>query len=142
MTSQPLDNLVSVNKLKVEPADQVEFEGLVKSGRARLRDAHNETLALESRFDLAYNASHALSLAALRWKGYRSDSRYSVFQCLPHTLGLEAKVWKVLDHCHHLRNRGEYEGLMDVNKQLVDDLIVAAEVVLAEVERLRDKKRS
>lgn len=136
MTSQPLDNLVSVNKLKVEPGDQAEFDGLVKSGRARLRDAHNETLALESRFDLAYNASHALSLAALRWKGYRSDNRYIVFQCLPHTLGLEAKVWKVLDHCHHLRNRGEYEGFMDINKQLVDDLIVAAEVVLAAIDKL------
>lgn len=136
MTSHQLDNLISVNKLKAEPGDQAEFDGLVKSGRARLRDAHNETLALESRFDLAYNASHALSLAALRWKGYRSDSRFIVFQCLPHTLGLEAKVWKVLDHCHHLRNRGEYEGFMDMHKQLVDDLIAAAEVVLAEVDKL------
>jgi len=136
MTSQHLDNLVSVNKLKLEPGDQAEFDGLVKSGRTRPRDAHNETLALESRFDLAYNASHALSLAALRWKGYRSDSRYIVFQCLPHTLGIESKVWKVLDHCHHIRNRGEYEGFMDMNRQLVDDLIVAAEVVLAEVDKL------
>ena len=136
MTSRPLDNLVSVNKLKVEPGDLAEFDGLIKSGRARLRDAHNETLALESRFDLAYNASHALSLAALRWKGYRSDSRYIVFQCLPHTLGLEAKVWKVLDHCHHLRNRGEYEGFMDINRQLVDELIVAVEAVLTEIEKI------
>lgn len=136
MTSQPLDSLVNVHKLKAEPGDQAEFDGLLRSGRVRLKDAHNEVLSLESRFDLAYNASHALSLAALRWQGYRSDYRYIVFQCLPHTLGLDAKVWRVLDHCHNLRNRGEYEGFMDVNERLVLDLIEAAEAVLAEVDNL------
>lgn len=50
----------------------------------------NATLAIESRFDLAYNAAHALALAALRARGYRSDNRYVVFQALPHTLGLPA----------------------------------------------------
>ena len=40
---------------------------------------------IESRFDLAYNPSHALALANLRWHGYRSDIRYIVFQCLQHT---------------------------------------------------------
>jgi hypothetical protein len=122
--------------LKAEPGDQAEFDGLVKSGRARLLDARNGTLSIESRFDLAYNASHALSLAALRWQGYRSDYRYIVFQCLQHTLGLDAKVWKVLDHCHHLRNRGEYEGFLDINEPLVNELIEAAEVVLGGVDKL------
>jgi hypothetical protein len=122
--------------LKAEPGDQAEFDGLVKSGRARLLDARNDTLSIESRFDLAYNASHALSLAALRWQGYRSDYRYIVFQCLQHTLGLDAKVWKMLDHCHHLSNRGEYEGFLDINEQLVNELIEATEVVLAGVDKL------
>jgi hypothetical protein len=136
MTSPPLDNLVAINKLKAEPGDQAEFDGLVHSGRARLNDAKNESLSLEGRFDLAYNASHALSLAALRWKGYRPDHRYIVFQCLEHTLGLKAKVWKVLDLCHNRRNRGEYEGFMDINQQLIHDLITATEAVLAEVDKL------
>ena len=47
-----------------------------------------EGLSLESRFDLAYNAGHALALAALRFRGYRSESRYLVFQCLQHTIDL------------------------------------------------------
>jgi len=136
MTPQPLDSLVSIDRLKAEPGDQAEFDGLVKSGRARLLDARNETLSIESRFDLAYNASHALSLSALRWQGYRSDYRYIVFQCLQHTLGLAVNVWKVLDHCHHLRNRGEYEGFLDINEQLVSELIEATEVVLAGVDKL------
>jgi hypothetical protein len=136
MTSQLLDNLVKVHKLKAEPGNQAEFDGLVHSGRARFEDAKKEALSLEGRFDLAYNASHALSLAALRWNGYRPDHRYIVFQCLQHTLGLEAKVWKVLDLCHNRRNRGEYEGFMDITEQLVQDLITATEVVLAEVDKL------
>jgi hypothetical protein len=37
-----------------------------RSGLARLKDAANAGLLLEGRFDLAYNAAHALCLAALR----------------------------------------------------------------------------
>lgn len=82
MTSSPLDNLVRIGKPKAEPPAQAEFAGLVRSGLVGLRDAENATLSLESRFDLAYNAAHALSLAALRWHGYRSENRYLVFQSL------------------------------------------------------------
>jgi hypothetical protein len=39
MSSKELDNLVRVGLLKKEPGDQGEFNGLVKSGRARLNDA-------------------------------------------------------------------------------------------------------
>ena len=52
------------------------------------RDALNESLSIESCFDLAYNAAHAFCLPALRWHGYRSSNRYVVFQLLPHTLDL------------------------------------------------------
>ena len=136
MTSQQFENLVDIGQLKPELGDPAEFNGLVGSGRVRLRDAHLDSLSLESRFDLAYNAAHALSLAALRWNGYRSDNRYIVFQFLPHTLGVDAKIWRVLAHCHSVRNRGEYEGLLDINQQLISDLIEAAEAVLAAIEKL------
>lgn len=136
MTSQQLDNLVKTGRLQTEPGDQDEFNGLVHSGRVRLEDAKRKDLSLEGRFDLAYNASHALALAALRWKGYRPDRRFIVFQCLEHTLGLDAKAWKVFDLCHTRRNRGEYEGLLDINEQLVQDLITATEVVLTEIDKL------
>lgn len=99
---------------------------MLRTGRARLADAGNTNLALESRFDLAYNAAHALCLAALRAKGYRASNRYIVFQVLPHTLGLGPEVWRVLDLCHNKRNLGEYEGLLEVDERLVDDLITAA----------------
>lgn len=76
MTS-PFDGLTGPGKpLKAEPPDLRELEGLKRSGHARLRDALNTTLSIESRFDLAYNAAHALCLAALRWNGYRCANRY------------------------------------------------------------------
>jgi hypothetical protein len=136
MTSTALDNLVNIGKLKQEPADQSEFDGLLRSGRIRLADARNPTLALESRFDLAYNAAHALALAALRWRGYRPDARYLVFQVLPHTLGLGPEIWRVLAKCHEKRNLAEYEGFIEIDERLTLDLIQAAELLLSSIENL------
>ncbi|MBZ0068014.1 MAG: hypothetical protein K8F26_04295 [Thiobacillus sp.] len=136
MTSSPLDNLVRIGKLKAEPPAQAEFDGLVRSGLVRLRDAENAALSLESRFDLAYNAAHALSLAALRWHGYRSENRYLVFQCLEHTVGLEKAQWRVLDQAHNKRNLAEYEGDLDVDDALVEALIRAAQTVAERVAAL------
>lgn len=125
-----LENLSGPGRsLKAEAPDAQEIAGLLRTGLARLRDARNPSLALESRFDLAYNAAHALSLAALRRKGYRAGNRYIVFQVLPHTLGLGPAVWRVLDKCHHTRNLGEYEGLLEVDERLVADLIAATQAV-------------
>jgi hypothetical protein len=129
MTSPELENLVRIGALKREPGAQTEIDGLVRSARSRLTDAGNATLALESRFDLAYNAAHALSLAALRWWGYRSDNRYVAFQVLPHTLGLGPDVWRVLATCHQRRNALEYEGHLEVDERLLADLFQAAEAV-------------
>jgi len=78
MPHEHLENLVKARQLKAEPSSEKEIAGLISSGLARLRDAGNETLSIESRFDLAYNAAHALSLAALRRAGYRSESRYKM----------------------------------------------------------------
>ena len=129
MPREELDNLVRVRKLKAEPAEAEEIAGLLRSGLVRLKDAGNASLSLESRFDLAYNAAHASSLAALRFHGYRSDSRYLVFQCLQHTMDLPSEQWRVLDQAHRKRNLGEYEGDLDIDEQLVEALIRVTAVV-------------
>ena len=125
-----LENLCGPGKpLKAEAPDDKEIAGLLRTGIARMHDAHNTALALESRFDLAYNAAHALCLAALRRTGYRPSNRYIVFQVVPHTLGLGPEVWRVLDKCHNTRNLGEYEGMLDVDERLVKDLVAATTAV-------------
>jgi len=120
--------------LRAEPPDAAEFEGLRRSSLARLADAGKTSLALESRFDLAYNAAHGLCLAALRWHGYRSGNRYIVFQLLPQTLGLGPEVWRVLAKCHDVRNKGEYEGDLNIDERLVTDLLAACHAVAAKLD--------
>ena len=135
MAHEKLDNLVKVGKLKAEDSTEEEIHGLIRSGLARLSDARNKTLNIESRFDLAYNAAHALSLAALRLTGYRSENRYLVFQCLQHTLELPNEQWRVLDQAHRKRNVAEYEGDMDVDEQLVAALIRVTDEVADRLSR-------
>ena len=136
MTS-PLERLAGPGKsLAAEPSDAKEFAGLKKSGLARLKDADNKANSLEGRFDLVYNAAHALCLAALRYHGFRASNRYIVFQVLPHTLGLGAEVWRVLAKGHAIRNLGEYEGDLNVDERLVADLIAACRAVAAKLEAL------
>jgi hypothetical protein len=126
MTSLPLENLCKTGGLKAEPANPREINGLLRSAKARLHDAQSPALAIESRFDLAYNASHALALAALRACGYRSDNRYLVFQCLQHTLDIKPEIWRVLTQCHQRRNLAEYEGYLEIDEQFLTELIAAA----------------
>ena len=129
-----LENLCGPSRpLKAEPPQAAEFAGLVRAAKFRLNDAKNRALALESRFDLAYNAAHGFCLAALRWHGYRANHRYIVFQVLPHTLGLGPSVWCVLSKCHDVRNLGEYEGDLNVDDSLVNDLVTACSAVAARV---------
>jgi hypothetical protein len=138
MTSpSPLDRLAGPgNVLAKEAPDAKEFEGLVRSGLARLKDAENEANSLESRFDLAYGAAHSLCLAALRHHGYRPSKRYILFQVLPDTLRLGPEVWRVLSKCHDMRNRTEYEGALDIDGRLVSDLIAACRKVAHRVNAL------
>lgn len=124
--SQNLDNLVKIGKLKREPFAGNEFTGLVNYARKRLVDARNTELSPESRFDLAYNASHSYALAALRFQGYRSENRTIVFQALEHTVGMDASQWRVLSKCHDVRNLAEYEGQTEIDLKLLDELIKIA----------------
>jgi hypothetical protein len=143
MTSPHLDalaNLARIKKLKAEPADARERAGLLRSATVRLRDARQTTLALESRFDLAYNAAHAAALSALRTHGYRSDNRYLVFQCLEHTLGFTPAQWLLLNQAHNKRNLAEYEGDLDVTVGFVTELIDHVDALIAAAQAVRSSE--
>ncbi len=125
-----LENLVRINKLNHQPANRIEFIGLVATATTKLKDVNLKGLSAESQFSLAYSAAHSLSLAALRWHGYRTDKRYLVFQCLPHTLGLSKSKWLVLDKCHRSRNLAEYEGHLEIDNLLLEELIAITHELL------------
>lgn len=136
MPPDQLDNLVRIGRLKLEAPSKAELEGLLRSGTVRLKDSKLEALSLESRLDLAYNAAHALALAMVRFRGYRSENRYLVFQYLQHTFGLSTEQWRVLDLAHNRRNRAEYEGDADIDLALVEAVIRIVEDIEARLARL------
>ena len=131
-----LQNLQQIGRIKAEPPDQTEFDGLVRSAGRKLPDAENPALSLESRFTLAYDAAHSLALAALRWHGYRSENRYIVFQALAHTLSFPAARWRFLDDCHRKRNVALYDGDFAEDEQLIGELIAVTKELRIAVEAL------
>lgn len=140
MSHPALDRLVSAGQLKVEPRNHVEVARMIVMARTRLRDAGLDAVSLEGRFTSAYNAAHAAALAALRWNGYRSESRYIVFQCLTHTLGWPAGRWRVLDAAHRKRNLAEYEGYLEVEGSTVAELCALVSDLISDVEELIAEK--
>jgi hypothetical protein len=137
MSKPALDNLVRIGKLKAEPGSRAEFDGTVRSARARLADAQNEDIETESQFDLAYGAAHRLALAALRQHGYRSEDRITVFQTLVHTAGADSADLQIFLRAHNERNLAEYEGRAEIDEQLVADLIRCTKKLDAAVGKLK-----
>jgi hypothetical protein len=128
-----LDNLVRIGNLKSEPRNDAEVRRLLEMAHTRLADAKISGISAEGRFISAYNAAHAAALTALRWHGYRSENRYTVFQCLPHTLGWSAVQWRVLDSAHQKRNLAEYEGFLEVEESTIAELCELVEILISDV---------
>jgi hypothetical protein len=136
-----LDNLVRIGQLKAEPTSEEEVEGMLQIARTFLADSQLKSLSLNGRFLAVYSASHAAALAALRWHGYRSERRFTVFQCLAHTLQWEVARWRALDLAHQKRNIAEYEGSLEVEESTVAELIALAKELIADVEKLTQNKK-
>lgn len=136
MSLPALDNLVRIGQLKLEPRNDLEVKRMLDMARSRLADARLDSLSREGRFTSAYNAAHAAALAALRWHGYRSENRYTVFQCLAHTVGWPANRWRVLDAAHQKRNLAEYEGYLEVEESTIQELCTLVPSLIADVQAL------
>jgi len=121
-----LENLARAKQLNAEAPSAEQIGRLLASAEAQLRDSGNAALAAPSRFALAYNAAHALALAALRAAGYRPSSaghRKIVFQVLDATAGAPPALWRALDRYHDRRNASEYEGAPPASAVEAEDLI-------------------
>jgi hypothetical protein len=142
MGKQELDNLVKIGKLKAETASLQEFDGMIKSAGRGLTDAQNESIDTDSQFDLAIGAAHKFALAALRQCGYRSEDRITVFQALVHTLGIDSADLIIFLRAHNERNLAAYEGRLDIDKKLVEELIGATKRLKTAVGKLARPKRA
>jgi hypothetical protein len=140
MSIQELDNLVKINKLKLEPGTRPEFDGMMRSARTHLTDAQNESINTDSQFDLAYGAAHRLASAALRQQGYRSEDRITVFQTLVHTVGADKADVQIFLRVHNERNLTEYEGRTEIDERLLADLIRCTKKLEAAVAKMDPPK--
>jgi hypothetical protein len=131
-----LDNLVRIGQLKAEPRNEAEARRMLAMARTHLKDARLTGVSREGRFISAYTAGHAAALVALRWHGYRSENRYTVFLCLEHTIGWPAARWRVLDAAHQKRNLAEYEGTLDVEESTIAELCALVADLIADVAKL------
>lgn len=111
---------------------------MLAMARVRLADARLTGPSREGRFTSAYNAAHSAALAALRWHGYRSENRYTVFQCLEHTLRWPAARWRVFDAAHRKRNLAEYEGFLDIEESGIAELCALVDELIVDVTALID----
>ena len=109
--------------------------------RTRLGDARLAGASREGRFTSAYNSAHSAALAALRWQGYRSENRYTVFLCLAHTVGWPPQKWRVFDTAHKKRNLAEYEGQLDIEEPAIAELIALTAELIEAVTRLVKQPR-
>lgn len=135
-----LENLARARQLNAEAPSAEQISRLLASAEAQLRDSRNAALSASSRFMLAYNAAHALSLAALRNAGYRPSStghRKIIFQVLSATADAPPELWLALDKYHDRRNASEYEGAPPSSGIEAGDLVRLAgelqQLVLARV---------
>lgn len=136
MSLPALDNLVRIGQLKAEPRNEAEAKRMLAMARTSLADAQLSALSPQGRFTSAYNAAHATALAALRWHGYRSENRYTVFQCLAHTLNWPAPRWRVLDAAHQKRNLAEYEGFLEVEETAIAELCTLVSALIDDAAKL------
>jgi hypothetical protein len=139
MSLAALDNLVRIGQLKAEARNDAEVRRMLSMARTSLGDAQLSALSPQGRFTSAYNAAHAAALAALRWHGYRSENRYTVFQSLAHTLNWTAPRWRVLDAAHQKRNLAEYEGFLDIEASDINELCAMVSDLIADATRLSEQ---
>jgi hypothetical protein len=136
MSLPALDNLVKIGQLKAEPRNDAEVRRMLMMARGLLVDAAVATISASTRFICAYSAGHAAALVALRWHGYRSENRYTVFQSLTHTLNWPGERWRVLDAAHRKRNLAEYEGFLEVEESTIAELCALVTELIADVDKL------
>ena len=113
--------------LQQEPASPEELRRFLNKIAIKLADAQSETLSLDSRFDLAYEALLQIGLAALRANGFRPDSRGGhhllALQTLNTTIGYPREKLRLLDEFRRQRATGLYDGSFDPTKAEVQAIL-------------------
>lgn len=139
-----LENLVG-RGLQREPVDGEEIRRYLARVATRLADARTDSISLESRFDLAYEALLQLGLVALRAHGYRADSRgghhVTALQTLNQTIDFPKDKLRLIDQFRRQRAQGLYDGTFEPTRSEVAALLEVADEVSLHLEQWLSKNR-
>ena len=105
-----------------------EVSSLISLVERDLRDAEQEEISLDWRFNIAYNAAFQLSTIVLYASGYRTgrgeSKHYRVIHAIPLVIGEEfIPIRDFLDNCRRKRNVSEYDAVGTVSEKELDDLL-------------------
>ena len=131
-----LRTLVERNALREERAAPLEVQGLLSSAKDYLADARRQTNSQATRFNVAYEAAHAIALAAMRALDLRPAQgpghRAVVFNALNSTTGATAAVFAIINR---------YDGLTTFSAaelaELIDCATALERIVRAEITKHR-----
>jgi hypothetical protein len=107
-------------------ASPQEIRHLLRLADRDLTDCRNESLSIDWRFNIAYNAALQCATAALAAAGYRAAKEahhYRVIQSLRYTLRSDEKLILKLDAFRKKRNISEYDHAGSVTKVELRDMI-------------------
>jgi uncharacterized protein (UPF0332 family) len=110
-----LENLVKIHQLQHHTTNAEAIARLLEAAERNLADASHEEISEASRFDMGYKAIMQCAMIGLLAKGYRPSTttpghHQTMIQSLGLTLGVDAKVWIVLDNLRKKRNQSDYSG--------------------------------
>ncbi|HRN74305.1 DNA-binding protein [Ottowia sp.] len=115
MSSQNLQNLQAIGRLKVHQPTPDELRRLLAAAERNLKDAGVDAISDETRFDAAYKAIMQCALVGMMASGYRPSTsepghHQTLIQALGQTLGVKPESWVVLDALRRRRNANDYTG--------------------------------
>lgn len=129
-----LENLIG-RGLEHEPASRAEIDRLLDKIATKLVDARIESISLETRFDIAYEALLQIGLVALRSHHLRPNSRGGhhviALQSLPLTIGYPQAKVRLLDEFRKQRAAGLYDGSFSPSERELSELMAVATDIYA-----------
>ena len=132
-----LENLIGKG-LQREPASAEEIRRFLAKIGTKLTDAEKDSISLDSRFDLAYEALLQIGLAALRANNLRPDSRGGhhvlALQTLHNSIGYPREKLRLLDEFRRQRATGLYDGSFVPTQTELDELRATAAELKAHLE--------
>lgn len=137
-----LENLIGKG-LQREPTSAEEIRRFLAKITTKLADVQKDTISLDSRFDLAYEALLQIGLAALRANNLRPDSRGGhhilALQTLNTSIGYPREKLRLLDEYRRQRAIGLYDGSFVPTQAEFDELLATVVELKAYLEAWLNK---